>query len=61
MKKLPSSSSRIGAANKDRRFDLLVDGKLLAAEELSGDKRPQFIDKRYRIPADVLAAAKKER
>jgi hypothetical protein len=43
--------------DRDRRFDILVNGKLLAAEQLNGAKPGQFFEKRYPIPADILPAA----
>jgi uncharacterized protein len=40
-----------------RTFDIFVDGKLLATEQLNNGKPGQFFDRRYPVPADVLAAA----
>lgn len=38
-----------------RTFDILANGKLLATQELKGDKPSQFFEKRYPLPADILA------
>jgi DUF1680 family protein len=43
--------------DRDRNFDILVNGKLLAAERLTGTKPGQFFEKHYPIPSDLLAAA----
>jgi len=43
--------------DRDRNFDVLANGKLLATERPDGSRQGQFIDKRYSIPADVLATA----
>jgi hypothetical protein len=41
--------------DRDRKFDILANGKLLATEHLDGSKQGQFFEKRYPLPADVLA------
>ncbi|MBB5353093.1 hypothetical protein HNR46_003346 [Haloferula luteola] len=41
-----------------RQFDILVGGTRLATQELKGEAPDQFIEKRYPIPAEVLASAK---
>jgi DUF1680 family protein len=43
--------------DRDRKFDILANGKPLATESLDGSKQGQFFEKRYSIPADVLATA----
>jgi hypothetical protein len=43
--------------DRDRTFDLLANGKLLATERLDGSQPGQLFEHRHRIPADVLAAA----
>jgi hypothetical protein len=40
-----------------RTFDILANGTLLATQELKAEKPGEFIEKRYSIPSDVLAAA----
>jgi hypothetical protein len=41
--------------DRDRNFDILANGNLLATERLDGSRQGQFFEKRYSIPADVLA------
>lgn len=41
--------------DRDRNFDVLANGKLLATEHLDGSRQGQFFEKRYPLPADVLA------
>ena len=43
--------------DRDRNFDVLANDKLLATEHLDGSRQGQFDEKRYSIPADVLATA----
>jgi DUF1680 family protein len=43
--------------DRDRTFDILANGTLLAAEVFNRPKPGQFFEKRYAIPAEVLAAA----
>jgi uncharacterized protein len=43
--------------DRDRKFDILANGKRLATESLDGSRQGQFFEKRYAIPADVLATA----
>lgn len=40
-----------------RTFDILANGKLLATQELKAEKPGEFLEKRYPIPAELLAAA----
>ena len=40
--------------DKDRKFDILVDGTKIATEELTGGKTGKFYDKQYSIPKDVV-------
>jgi len=40
-----------------RRFDVLVNGTRLTTEELKGEHPGQFFERRYELPAEVLAAA----
>jgi hypothetical protein len=44
-------------SDRDRNFDVLANGKLLGTEHLTGSKPGEFFEKRYSIPAEVLAAA----
>jgi len=44
-----------------RKFDILANGVSIAKQELTGEKVGEFIEKRYTIPAAVLAAAKDRR
>lgn len=48
-------------ADKNRKFDILVDGKLLVTENLKGGKSDQFYDKVYALPADLVAGKKQIR
>ncbi len=41
--------------DRDRNFNVLANGKLLATERLDGSRQGQFLEKRYPLPADVLA------
>jgi hypothetical protein len=41
--------------DRDRNFDILANGKLLATERLDGSRQGQFFEKRYSVPANVLA------
>lgn len=43
--------------DRDRNFDVFANGKLLATEHLDGSRQGQFFEKRYPLPADVLATA----
>lgn len=40
--------------DKDRKFDILVNGKLLKTEELTGAATGKFYDREYAIPAELL-------
>ena len=40
--------------DKDRKFDILVDGVKIATEEWKGGKTGKFYDMEYHIPADLL-------
>lgn len=42
-----------------RKFDVLVEGDLLATQELTGSKRGQFFDVEYPLPAKLLAGKDK--
>jgi hypothetical protein len=42
------------SANGGRKFDILVDGRTIATEELKGGNDDLFFDKEYPIPADLL-------
>jgi DUF1680 family protein len=44
-----------------RTFDILVNGTRIATESLKGDQPGQFPERRYTIPADLLAAAPNDR
>lgn len=44
-------------SDRGREFDILANGTVIATQELTGEKTGEFIEKRYAIPADVLAAA----
>lgn len=48
-------------ADRDRRFSIFVDDRLLATESLEGASPGEFVEKRYAIPADALAAAEDRR
>ena len=43
--------------DSDRAFDLFANNTLIATQELAAEKRGEFIEKFYAIPAPVLAAA----
>lgn len=43
--------------DRGRVFDILVNDTLLATEQLDGSPPQEFVEKRYAIPADVLASA----
>jgi len=43
--------------DRGRKFDILVNGKRIASEELKGVKPGEFFAKRYSIPESVLKAA----
>lgn len=40
-----------------REFDIQVNGRVIATEKLTGEKPGHFIERRYPIPADLLASA----
>ena len=44
-------------SDSGRQFDILANGTLVATQELVGEKVGEFVEKRYPIPAGVLAAA----
>jgi len=44
-----------------RTFEILADGKLLATQELRAEKPGEFLEKRYAIPAELLASARNGR
>ena len=43
--------------DRGRNFDILVNGKLLATEHLDGSMPGKFVEKRYSLPTDIIAAA----
>lgn len=43
--------------DRGRSFDVLANGTVLATERLTGAKPAEFFEKRYPIPAEVVAAA----
>ena len=43
--------------DRDRKFDILAGGKVLATQLLDGSRQGQFFEKRYPLPADVLATS----
>jgi DUF1680 family protein len=43
--------------DRGREFDILVNGKLIATQKLTGVKPQGFVEKRYPIPAELLQAA----
>ncbi len=47
--------------DRDRNFDVLANGKLLATEHLDGSRQGQFFEGRYPLPADVLATTTNDR
>lgn len=55
--KQPELSVTYSGGDRGRRFDVFVNGSLIAKEELKGEQPGEFVEKRYSIPADVLAAA----
>jgi hypothetical protein len=44
-------------SDSGRQFDILANGTLLASQKLTGEKIGEFVEKRYAIPAAVLASA----
>mgnify|MGYP005608818239 FL=1 len=45
--------------DKDRKFDIKVDGQLIKTEELTGGKTGKFYDREYTIPAALVAGKTK--
>lgn len=43
--------------DRDREFDILVNGTRIATQKLTGEKPNHFIEKRYPIPANIFEAA----
>jgi uncharacterized protein len=43
--------------DEGRVFDIFANGVLVATQKLNAEKRGEFVEKRYAIPADVLASA----
>ena len=43
--------------DRGREFDILVDGRVIATQRLTGEKPGRFVEKRHRLPADLLQAA----
>ena len=44
-------------SDSGRQFEILANGTVIATQDLVGEKAGEFIEKRYPIPATVLAAA----
>lgn len=40
--------------DKDRKFDIIIDGTRIATEELTGEKTGKFYDKEYVIPRELI-------
>ncbi len=47
--------------DRGREFDILVDGKVIATQKLSGENPNGFIEKRYAIPSEILEQAGNDR
>jgi len=45
--------------DKDRKFDILVDGVKIATEDWKGGKTGKFYDVEYKIPEDVVKGKEK--
>ena len=43
--------------DRDREFDILVNGAVIATQRLTGEEPNHFIEKRYPTPSDVLQSA----
>jgi len=43
--------------DRGREFDILVNGRVIATQRLIGEKPHGFVEKRYPLPADLLAEA----
>jgi uncharacterized protein len=43
-------------SERDRRFDVLINDRVIATVELSGDRRDRMVDIVYPLPADLAAA-----
>ena len=41
-----------------RVFDILVDGRVVGSERLNAERNGEFVERRYRVPAEILAGAK---
>jgi DUF1680 family protein len=46
------------AGQRDRRFDVLVNDRVITSVSLEGDKPDRFTDVSYEIPAEIVSAAK---
>lgn len=49
------------SGNRDRTFEILVNDVSIAVERQTGDDKPDFVEKRYTTPAEVLAKANERR
>jgi hypothetical protein len=56
-RKLSILPSPIRGSDTGRSFDIIANDTLLATQELKSEKPGAFIEKRYSIPARVLAGA----
>jgi len=45
--------------DRGRAFDILIDGKKIATQELNGAERGRFFDVEYPIPAELLKGKSK--
>ena len=45
--------------DKDRKFDILIEGVKIATEEWKGGKTGKFYDVEYKIPEDLLKGKEK--
>ena len=43
--------------DRGREFDILVNGRVIATQRLTGERANRFVEKRYPLPADLLQAA----
>lgn len=48
-------------ADKNRKFDIVVEGKVIATEHLTGGQADKFYDKTYAIPGDLIKGKNKIR
>ena len=47
--------------DRGREFDVAVNGKVIATQQLTGESPGHFVEKRYPIPAEILEAAGSDR